>query len=363
MQEEDTGLKKAFIKDLKEKDHVESSFLVTKKESGVSKAGKAYLALRLMDSTGELEARVWDDAEEASKLFSKDDVAEVRGYAVAYQGGLQINVSSIWAAKEGEYSMRDFLPSSRRPPEEMLAELDCVVSAVKDRHIRALLQSIFSDDEMRWRFMTAPAAKAMHHPYLGGLIEHVLSICGLVEKVAAHYGEAVNKDLLTAGAILHDIGKTTELSYARSFDYTDEGRLIGHITIGVEIIERHARGIDGFPQELSMFLKHMVLSHHGQLEFGSPKRPKTLEALILSFLDDMDAKVNSVLALREDARESAPGWSPFQRIFERYIYKGTYRGEDGGSAVEDDIGAQAKKPGKGGDEPPGAKPGNMSLFK
>ncbi|MCL4874326.1 HD domain-containing protein [bacterium] len=314
-------MKKTYIKSIKERDSVQDAFLVTKKETGISKSGKPYLNMKLMDSTGEMEARVWDDAEELSKGFKKDDIVVIKGFAVAYQGGVQLNVSAVKAAPEEKYSLRDFLPSSGKTPDELSAGLVSVIAGIRDGHIKALIESIFSDPEIREAFITAPAAKSMHHPYLGGLAEHVLSICGLVEKVAAHYGESVNKDLLTAGALLHDIGKIWELSYQRSFDYTDEGRLIGHITMGTDLIERKAGAIPGFPRELSMLLKHLVLSHHGQLEFGSPKRPKTIEAIILSYLDDLDAKVSTVRGLIQDKGDGS-NWTSYQRLFERYIYKG-----------------------------------------
>jgi len=199
--------------------------------------------------------------------------------------------------------------------------VDAVIAGVQDANIRALLEAIFNDPDVRERFKIAPAAKAMHHPYLGGLIEHELSICGLVEKICDHYGAGINKDLLYAGALLHDIGKIYELSYKRSFEYTDEGRLLGHITMGVELIDEKLRSLPGFPRELAVRLKHMLLSHHGHLEFGSPKRPKIIEAIILYYLDDMDAKVNTVQALVLDETNTG-SWTPYQRIFERFIYRG-----------------------------------------
>lgn len=314
-------MKKLFIRDIKEKDPVSGHFLVTKKESGVSKSGKPYLVLRLMDSSGELEARVWEGATELARRFEKNDVAEVRGFAVAYQNNVQINVTSIKAVPEGEYSLADFLPSSGKDPEEQIARVDAIISNIKDANIKALLEAVFTDPDVRERFKIAPAAKAMHHPYLGGLIEHELSICGLVEKISSHYGAGINRDLLYAGALLHDIGKIYELSYKRSFEYTDEGRLLGHITMGVELIDEKLRDLKDFPRELAVRLKHMLLSHHGHLEYGSPKRPKIIEAIILYYLDDMDAKVNTVQALVLDERSTEP-WTPYQRIFERFIYRG-----------------------------------------
>ncbi len=320
-------MKKTFIKDLKEKEQVSGAFLVTKKESGVSKSGKPYLNMRIMDATGECEARVWEAAEEIGKVFQKNDIVAIKGFAVAYQGGLQVNITSVSALPEGAYSIRDFLPASSRGPAEMIAELDSIIEGMADGHLKALLLSIFNDKDIRDRFMTAPAAKAMHHPYLGGLLEHVLSICGLADKVVGHYKEGINRDLLVTGAILHDIGKIYELSYKRSFDYTDEGRLLGHITIGVELVDERIRLIKDFPRDLAILLKHMLLSHHGHLEFGSPKRPKTIEAIVLYYLDDMDAKINAVKTLIDDERDSS-NWTPYQRIFERYIFKGEFRPED-----------------------------------
>ncbi len=315
-------MKKTFIKDIREKDQVTGSFLVTRKESGISKSGKPYLNIKLMDSTGELEARVWEDAEELGKRFQKNDVVSIKGFAVAYQGGIQVNVTSINAVADGEYDIRDFLPSSRKDPKVMLEELDNIISGIKDTSLKGLLSSIFKDQGIRGLFSLAPAAKSMHHPYLGGLLEHTLSICGLAEKITGHYKKGINKDLLLAGAILHDIGKIHELSYSRSFDYTDEGRLLGHITMGIELVDNKIRDLPGFPEKTAVLLKHMLLSHHGQLEFGSPKRPKTIEAIILSYLDDLDAKVSTVQALAENEREKDSSWTSYQKLFERYIYKG-----------------------------------------
>ena len=345
-------MKKTFIKDIKERDQVSDTFLAAKKDVGVSRTGKPYLIVRIMDSTGEMEVRVWEEAEAIARKFDKDDIVLVKGYAVAYQGGLQVNATDVAAVSgEGEGSLRDYLPASVRPPGEMMAELDGVIAGMKDAYLKRLLTGIFSDADLRERFITAPAAKSMHHPYLGGLLEHVLSICSLASLVTAHYKKGINKDLLTAGAILHDIGKIYELTYRRSFDYTDEGKLLGHITIGVGLIDRNIEAIPDFPEETAMLLKHMILSHHGHLEFGSPKRPKTLEAFILYYLDDLDAKVNAVSSLIENDREGGD-WTPYLRLFERAVYKG-------GRPAPGDTAAGKGGPGSsaGGDGP------ELELFK
>ncbi|MBI5235087.1 MAG: HD domain-containing protein [Deltaproteobacteria bacterium] len=315
-------MKRTMIKEIKERDQVAGLYLVARKDMGLSKTGKAYVNLRLMDSTGSVEARIWDNADALAALFQKDDVVSIKGYAVAYQGGIQLNVNSISAAPEGSYSVREFLPASTRAPEEMMADLDAVIAGVGNPQIRALLEAIFTDADVRARFQTAPAAKVMHHPYLGGLLEHVLSICGLASKVGSHYGKGVDVDLLICGAILHDIGKIYELTYSKSFDYTDEGRLLGHITLGIALIDDKVKGIEKFDPALLVLIKHMILSHHGHLEFGSPKRPKTTEALILYYLDDLDAKVNAIESLKRDAHEAENRWTGYQRIFERYMYLG-----------------------------------------
>jgi len=322
-------MKKLFIKDLKEKQRVDTTLLVTRKTLGVSKAGKAYLALKLMDSSGELDARVWDNAESIAEGFGIDDVVRVKGSALSYQGKMQLNLGSIKAVGDDEYTLRDYLPASERDPQEMMTELDALIAEMKDPFIKGLLTAMLGDgSELRARFMQAPAAKMMHHPYLGGLLEHVLSLCGLGMAVSGHY-KNLNKDLLVAGLILHDVGKVFELTYDRSFGYSDEGRLIGHITIGTELVDSYMKKIPDFPEELRMQLKHLLLSHHGTLEYGSPKRPKTLEALVLSYLDDLDAKVNAAETIMADPA-GEERWSPYQRIFERYIYKKRYRYEEGG---------------------------------
>lgn len=357
-------MKKTYVKDIKERDNVSDVFLVTKKESGVSKSGKPYLVLKLMDSSGEIESRVWDDAERLDKNFQKNDIVGIKGYTVAYQGGLQINLSAISTAPEGEYSLRDFMPVSQRDPAGMIVELDGVIASIHDENLKALLKGIFEDPEVRSRFISSPAAKSMHHAYLSGLMEHVLSICSLAVKVADHYGSSINRDILLAGALLHDIGKIYELSYERSFEYTDEGRLLGHITIGIELIDRKIRDMKAFPRELAVLLKHMILSHHGHLEYGSPKRPKTIEAIVLYYLDDLDAKVSAVKSIIEKDADPT-GWTPYQRIFERNIFKGTYNGEppvappaDASKAAPAVSAAQGAQ----GREEDDGKPGILNLF-
>ncbi len=311
---------KKYVKEIKDKERVESPFLITKKDSGVSKAGKAYLILKLQDKTGEMDARVWDRAEEMAQTFDKDDVVIVKGSGNEYQGSVQLNVSSIIPLSDGDYDLRDFMPASERPSEDMMADLEVIISAMEDKYLRTLLQTILGDEEVRPKFMLAPAATGIHHAFLGGLLEHVLSLAGLALKVCQHYPQ-LNKDLLLTGVVLHDICKIYELSYDRGFEYTDKGKLLGHIGMETEFIGNYINRIKGFPEELKVAVQHMTLSHHGRLEFGSPKLPMIMEAMVLSYLDDLDSKINlvetNVKATAEDQN-----WTSSIRAMERPFYAG-----------------------------------------
>jgi 3'-5' exoribonuclease len=203
----------------------------------------------------------------------------------------------------------------------MEGELRLTVASVANPHLRQLLELFLADTEFFAAYRVAPAAKGMHHVYLGGLLEHSLAVVALVNQVVPLY-PALNRDLLVVGALLHDIGKTREMSYARSFDYTDEGKLIGHITIGLEMITLKVASIPGFPPELAMLVKHLILSHHGQYEYGSPKRPKTLEATVLNYLDDMDAKINGITTHINKDSGAAGNWTAYHRLYDRYFFTG-----------------------------------------
>ncbi|MDT8318100.1 MAG: HD domain-containing protein [bacterium] len=315
-------MKELYAKDIRENDLIDGFFLVRSKSLSVGKTGKPYIVTSLMDKTGELEGRVWDNAETISDHFDADDFVSVKGRASSYLGKIQLKINDIKKVDDSDVDVEDFLPVSVVPPTEMLSNLSAIVQTVSDPHIGTLLKLLFEDRPLMEAFSKAPAAKGMHHVYIGGLLEHVLSMCRLVDMVSSHYGDKINRDLLIAGAIFHDIGKTRELSYSRSFNYTDEGRLIGHISIGVEMLDEKLRSMDGFPLELSLLLKHMLLSHHSEYAYGSPKRPKTLEATMLGYIDDMDAKVNSIQSLLEAENGSDSDWTGYHRLFERYIYKG-----------------------------------------
>jgi len=322
---------KQFISDIKDRDSVSAVFLVKDKVMAMAKNGKPYMNLRFMDKSGEIEAKVWDNTDLLDKQFEKDDFVRVRGKASVYMNKMQVVVAEISKIPEEQVNLADFLPESLRDKEEMKQELDEVVAAISNPHLKNLMKAFLGDEAFMALYCSAPAAKAMHHVYLGGLLEHSLALVKLSNSIVPLYGD-INGDLLTVGALLHDVGKIHEMSFERSFDYTDAGKLLGHITIGVELVDDKIRTLDGFPRELAMLLKHMLLSHHGQYEFGSPKRPKTVEATILNYLDDMDSKINGIRTHIARENASTSRWTAHHRLYDRYFFK--CNGMDGEQEVE-----------------------------
>jgi len=302
---------------------VESIFLVKQKSISFTKAGNPYLNLTLIDKTGEVNGKVWEQAESLAKLFQKDDFIRIKSTAVTYQNSLQLNISSITLLSPSEIDITDFLPQAKNDIEQTFVNLKTIIEEVRNPHLKKLLDLFIADDQFVRLFKISPAAKKLHHVYLGGLLEHTLSVSGLILKICKHY-EGLNADLLLTGGILHDIGKIHELTYSRSFDYSDSGRLIGHITLGVEMINEKIRSVPDFPQELSIELKHLIISHHGEYQYGSPKRPKTLEALILYYLDDLDAKVEEIQSFVQREQENQSKCAGYHQMLERYIYKSLY---------------------------------------
>ena len=313
--------KTIYVDQIRERDRIESIFLVRDKITAMAKNGKPYMTLKLMDRTGEVEGRIWDQVDYFSAQFDKDDFILVNAKASVYMGKMQVVVQELKRIDESLVDLSDFLPVSKRSLSEMRQELDQILSSLTDSYIEKLLRSFFDDANFFALYSKAPAAKAMHHVFLGGLLEHSLAVVGLAGDVAVRYPQ-VNRDLLICGALLHDIGKVAELSYHRSFDYTDEGKLLGHIVIGVQMVEDRVRQIPDFPAELSMLIKHLLLSHHGQYDFGSPKRPKFLEAVILNFIDDLDSKINGVQTHIDKEPDKDGNWTNYHRLYDRYFYKG-----------------------------------------
>jgi 3'-5' exoribonuclease len=314
-------LKKTFVKDIQERDWVDAPFLVREKIIGMAKNGRPYLTIKMMDCSGEVEGRIWDRVDELSERFNRDDFVQVAGKASVYMGKMQLVLQELERLDESAVDLADFLPVSSRPVAAMVAELTALVDGLGDPALRTLMQAFLADPDFMSAYTRAPAAKTMHHVYLGGLLEHSLSVAVLADDISRRY-PGLNRDLLVVGALLHDIGKVAELRYQRSFEYTDAGKLLGHIVIGVEMVDDKLRRTRDFPLELAVHLKHLLLSHHGQYEYGSPKRPKTMEALVLNFLDDLDSKINGVRTHIEREPDSESAWTQYHRLYDRYFYKG-----------------------------------------
>ena len=313
-------MERTFINQIRENDLVEGVFWVKEKAMPTTRTGSPYLRVRLSDRTGEIEGRIWDGVEEFADLFEREDFIQIKAQANSYQERMQLNIKSLKKVGVAEVSLEDFLPASAQDPEEMLGELIEIAQGMEDKHLKELVMAFLGDEAFATPFKRAPGAKRLHHACLGGLLEHTLSVVKLIQEIKGHY-EGINHDLLLAGGALHDIGKVHELSYDIAFDYTDEGRLVGHIVMGTQMVEERIAQIEGFPKELAMLMKHLMISHHGQYEWGSPKRPKTLEATILYYLDDLDAKVSGIKEFMDKGEEGAK-WTDFHRIFDRFFYKG-----------------------------------------
>lgn len=319
--------KNIYVKDIHAGDRIGDLFLVTEKNMAISQKGNPYLNLKLRDKTGEIDGRVWDRAAEMNDTFRTGDIIQIQSQAVSFRNVIQLSISKISVVNDPAVTPADYLPSSASDTSEMFEALMEIIRTIQNPHLKALLDLIFGDEETANAFRKAPAAKGFHHAYIGGLLEHTLSVTQLLDPVTQHYPQ-VNRDLAMTGGILHDIGKIHELSFDGTMDYTDEGRLVGHIVLAVEFVNTKIAAIENFPKQLALELRHILLSHHGVLEFGSPKRPKTLEALIVNFIDDLDAKTNAFSGFMK-----APGnesdWTPYHRLLERFLYKGQAPGSEG----------------------------------
>ena len=295
-------MKSPFVNELEPNRVITTSFLVHSKEIRQKKSGEMYLSLLLGDRTGELDAKMWDNVAEVIEDFDRDDFVKVKGLIQIFHNRPQLTIHKIRRMDDSEIDFGDYFPSSKRDQEEMWTELQAIVASIENPHLRALLQSLFADEDIARRYRRAPAAKQIHHAFLGGLIEHVLSVCGLAKAAAAHY-PTIDRSLLLTGVILHDIGKVYELNFERGFSYSTDGQLLGHITIALRMIADKLQGLPDFPPKLRVLVEHMVLSHHGELEFGSPKVPQFPEALLLHYLDDLDSKMECMRALVENDRQ------------------------------------------------------------
>jgi 3'-5' exoribonuclease len=312
-------MKQSFVSSLQDGQTVITHFLVCAKEIRSTREGKAYLRIELGDATGRVEARMWDAQDKMAASFERDDFVKVQARVENYRNKLQLAIEKIRRAEESEVAPADFFPHTKEDVDAMYAKLLEIVVSVKNPWLRQLLESVVQDPAVVPRLKRAPAAKVMHHAFYGGLLEHVLSLCNLCLVVLGHYPEA-DRDLLLSGAVLHDIGKLQELSYERALGYTDEGQLLGHILIEYELVAKKIDALEGFPPALKTLVLHMLISHHGEYEFGSPKLPMFREALLLHYLDDLDSKMGAMrLALDSDQGEG--NWTAFSGALERRLLR------------------------------------------
>jgi 3'-5' exoribonuclease len=312
--------------ELKVGDRVERVMVVAKKVRRDFTGGK-FLLFQFSDMEGILKGVLWEPTDDIERGIAMDDVVRVSGEIQEYQGSMQLRISRLEKISEGEYDPSLFLPASNRPVDEMYDELLKLITGVNDENLRGLLQAIFEEEGFRKSLVRAPAAKGWHHSYIGGLVEHTHDMVQLALKAAEIYPD-VNRDLLIAGVLLHDVGKIEELSVTNHIDYSDSGRLLGHITLGVEFLDEYLRGIEGFPRELAVKLKHMIVSHHGLLENGSPIVPMTVEALLLHYIDNLDAQMRGVSQVLEKNTGRNGSWTEYVRLLDRYIYRGNEEAGD-----------------------------------
>ena len=302
-------MKTPLVADLNSEQSITSFFLVHEKEIRNTREGKAYLRLELGDRSGTIEARMWDQFESAAKDISRDDLVKVQARVEIYRNRPQLSLQQVRLAKPEEVDLADFLPQTKADVGKLYAQLLEYAGSIGNPWLKKLVTGIISDPSIAVRYKRAPAAKVMHHAYLGGLLEHVISLCGLAKQIAAHYPE-LDVDLLLTAAILHDVGKLEELCFERAIGYTVEGQLLGHIVMELETVSKAMDAIEGFPSNLKTVVQHLLISHHGQYEFGSPKLPMIREALAFHYLDDLDSKLAAArAALAVDTGE--PEWSAY----------------------------------------------------
>ena len=311
-----------FINEIKPDDQVLGHYLCKFKQQMKTKAGKTYYNVKLQDRTGEVDAKIWELSNDIQD-FDEGDMIKVAASALLYQNELQFKIFKVRRSLEGEYDIAEYIPRSVRDPEEMYAEVLKIINSLENPHLKVLLENILIKNKDRVRaFKTHSAAKMMHHGYMGGLLEHTLSVAEICEASCARY-KYINRDILLTGALLHDIGKIYELSPMPQNEYTNEGQMVGHIVLSAQMLALEVEKIDGFPRELASIITHLIISHHGEFEFGSPKLPCMSEAMLLHFADNMDAKLKTIEEILD--RDISPGpWAGYQKALMRYIRKSDF---------------------------------------
>jgi 3'-5' exoribonuclease len=305
-------MKEFFVSDCAQFENkiVTSCFVVVSRQVKPKKSGEPYLALTLGDRSGHLEAKMWDNVEEAIDGCNQDDFIKVKGLVNKYKNRFQFTIHKLRRLGESEVDFADYLPKTTKDIGELWQTLAGYVASFKDPHLKALVEAFMADRDIAEAYRTAPAAKTLHHAFIGGLLEHVVSLFSSCDLMCRNYPQ-INRDLLLTGAFFHDIGKIHELTYHRSFSYTTRGQLLGHMIIELEMLQAKLPLVPGFPDSLKALVEHLIISHHGQYDFGSPKLPMFPEALMLHYLDDLDSKMEAMRAQFERGGESEGGWSGY----------------------------------------------------
>jgi 3'-5' exoribonuclease len=313
------AVKKKFVADIVANETIQDTFVLAEKTSAQKRDGSAFLTIVLADRSGRIRGVLWDNVEACAAAVSAGDFVCVHATAGEYRGALQLVVKSIGAVSPETISPADYLPTTTRDVEQMFSRLRAITDTLKTPMLKALMDAFWADETFVRQFKKAPAAKKMHHAYIGGLLEHTLSMVMLADRIAVHYG-GVDRDMLLAGAVLHDIGKVREFSYSHHIDYTDEGRLLSHIVIGVQMVEAKIQSIQDFPAPLATMVKHLIVSHHGAREFGSPELPKTIEAVLLNCVDEIDSRINAIREFMATEATGEGSWTSYHRLLERHFY-------------------------------------------
>ena len=312
-------MQKKYLLDYTEGDCVSQTFLIARSQLRTASNGQFYLDLELCDKSGRMPAKLWRATPDMLSIAQPDDFVQVQGVVERYRENLQMKIESFRPVDEMHVNINDFLPACPKPTEPMLKYIKDTIAGMSNAPLRELVQGIFNDAAFAGRFCTAPAGISFHHPYIGGLLEHTSSMLEIGVNLL-NCRPDLDADMLVAGIALHDIGKIEELSYSKAFKYTDRGKLLGHLVIGCDIIRQYAANVPDLAPERLELLLHLILSHHGQHEFGSPRLPQTAEALVVHYIDNMDAKLNAIELMKRNSTDPEAVWSEYNKMFQREIY-------------------------------------------
>ena len=311
-------MKKTFIDQIKAGESVSDMFVLAEKALSQKRDGSNYLNVTIADKTGSMKGVVWDRADQIAEGVVSGDVVHVQGKVSEYKESLQVVIKKMTPAAAAQIDSSDFMPVTPHNIEVMFDRLVKKTEEMKTACLKSLMDAFWRDKSLVAKFKKAPAAKRMHHAYIGGLLEHTLSMAILVERIGGHYS-GIDMDLLLTGVVLHDLGKIHEFDYTLTIDYSDAGRLLSHIVIGIQLLEEKLKKIDDFPEETANLLKHMIISHHGVRDFGSPEPPKTLEAVLLNYIDEIDSKVSGIRDFMT-AEDPNTAWTSYHRVLGRHFY-------------------------------------------